>query len=249
MKKKVICVLFAAALLVSFAGCGNRKNDGTESSSEQTASVTTSAQTEDLLKIPDISGLKEDEGTLVLAGKGLIPKREYVYNDNVERGMIIGTEPEIGSRVSGDAAVTVLISMGPETFELNNAVGYIMNVSGVEPFSWGDNGETQTKSFNMFVFRNELWVTISLGMKSNKKLEFFREFGYASVNEDYSDAVISDIIYGSKEIDNSGADTAFIVKVPLSELENDRPKNIYIKLDFSVGGEPETLEAGFNLSW
>ena len=35
----------------------------------------------------------------------------------------------------------------------------------------------------------------------------------------------------------------------LSELENDRPKSIYIKLDFSVGGNPETLKAGFDLSW
>ena len=63
------------------------------------------------------------------------------------------------------------------------------------------------------------------------------------------DSVIADIEYSSKTIDNTGNDTTFTVKVPLSELENDRPKSIYIKLDFSVGGNPETLKAGFDLSW
>ena len=53
--------------------------------------------------------------------------------------MIIGTEPAIGSSIDGDAPVTVFVSMGPEIFDLKNAVGYIMNVAGVDPFSWGDN--------------------------------------------------------------------------------------------------------------
>lgn len=248
MKKKIIAALLAAIIAVSFASCGIVRITPTETSGTVHNSDTSLTKS-DMIKIPDISGLKEDEGALILSGKGLIPKRKYRYHDSVERGKIIGTEPAIGSGVDGDAPVTILVSMGPEIFDLKNAVGYIMNVAGVDPFSWGDNGDKRTKSFDMIVIKNELCIIITLGMKSAEELEFFRTFGYASVNEDYSDSVIADIEYSSKTIDNTGNDTTFTVKVPLSELENDRPKSIYIKLDFSVGGNPETLEAGFDLSW
>lgn len=248
MKKKIITALLAAIIAVSFASCGIVRGTPAETSGA-VKSKDTSSRKSDLIKIPDISELKEDEGALILSGKGLIPKREYKYHDSVERGMIIGTEPAIGSRIDGDAPVTLFVSMGPEIFDLKNAVGYIMNVAGVDPFSWGDNGDKRTKSFDMIVIKNELCIIITLGMKSAEELEFFRTFGYASVNEDYSDSVIADIEYSSKTIDNTGNDTTFTVKVPLSELENDRPKSIYIKLDFSVGGNPETLKAGFDLSW
>ena len=248
MKKKIITALLAAIIAVSFASCGIVRGTPAETSGA-VKSNDTSSRKSDLIKIPDISGLKEDEGALILSGKGLIPKREYKYHDSVERGMIIGTEPAIGSSIDGDAPVTLFVSMGPEIFDLKNAVGYIMNVAGVDPFSWGDNGDKRTKSFDMIVIKNELCIIITLGMKSTEELEFFRTFGYASVNEDYSDSVIADIEYSSKTIDNTGNDTTFTVKVPLSELENDRPKSIYIKLDFSVGGNPETLKAGFDLSW
>ena len=160
MKKKITTALLAAIIAVSFASCGIVRGTPAETSGA-VKSKDTSSRKSDLIKIPDISGLKEDEGALILSGKGLIPKREYKYHDSVERGMIIGTEPAIGSSIDGDAPVTVFVSMGPEIFDLKNAVGYIM-----------------------IVIKNELCIIITLGMKSAEELEFFRTFGYASVNED-----------------------------------------------------------------
>lgn len=246
MKKKLICLIIVVIALGNFVSCGVLRGNENESSETVQKQDTTPLA---LQKIPDISGLNEDEGAMILAGKGLIPKREYVYHDTVERGKIIGTEPAIGSGVEQDASVKILISMGQEIFSPGNAVGYIMNIPGVDSFSWGDNGERQTKSFDMMVCRDELLIIITLGMKSAEKLEFFRTYGYASVSEDYSETVISDVAYDSKEIDNTGNDTTFIVKVPLSELETDRPKSVYIKVEFSVGGVTETLKAGFDISW
>ena len=76
MKKKIITALLAAIIAVSFASCGIVRGTPAETS-VAVKSKDTSSRKSDLIKIPDISGLKEDEGALILSGKGLIPKREY----------------------------------------------------------------------------------------------------------------------------------------------------------------------------
>lgn len=84
--KKVVALLLVVCLLCCVVGC--RKG----------------------ITIPDVSKTDESTCKTLLAGKELIPKVEYQYDDKVEKGLVIDTMPTIGSKVYEDDIVTIIVS-------------------------------------------------------------------------------------------------------------------------------------------
>jgi hypothetical protein len=202
------------------------------------------------IKIPDIEKLDVDTAKTLLAGKGLIPKVEYEYHNDYDYDMVIRTNPAIGSEVEEDTPVTLYVCKGPSYYELPDAVGYMTSVENIDAFSWGDDGKPRTKGFyTPYVKEGYLYIPMYLMCTSKYSIEFYGDFGTASINDSFDKTVPIKVIYDSKTVNNKGEKTEFEVKIPLSDLGVQKPTNIYIEFDFFVNNTREDFEAGFDLTW
>ncbi|WP_423801669.1 Stk1 family PASTA domain-containing Ser/Thr kinase [Neobacillus sp. SAB-20_R2A] len=76
------------------------------------------------VKIPDVSGMKEDDAISKLRQQGLtIDKRIKLTDDEIEKGSVIKTNPEAATVVKEKSKVTLYISTGKEKYELSDYVG------------------------------------------------------------------------------------------------------------------------------
>ncbi len=203
------------------------------------------------ITIPDVEKLDVDTAKTLLAGKGLIPKVEYEYSNDYDYDLVIRTEPSIGSKVSEDTPVTLYVCKGPSYYTLPDSVGRMWDVEGIEPFKWSANYDgTETKGFySLYVEEGYLHIPMYLKCVSKYNLEFYDDFGTASINDTFDKTVPIKIIYDSKTVDNKGGKTSFTAKIPLSDLGVQKPTNINLRFDFLVDRERETFQAGFDLTW
>lgn len=202
------------------------------------------------IKIPDIEKLDVSTAKTLLAGKGLIPKVEYEFHNNYDYDLVIRTMPTIGSEVEEDTPVTIYVCKGPKYYELPDAVGYMQDVNNIDAFSWGDDGKPRTKGFySPYVKEGYLYIPMYLKCTSKYSIEFYDDFGTASINDSFDKTVPIKVIYDNKKVNNKGGLTEFEVKIPLSDLGVQKPTNIYIEFDFYVNSKREDFEAGFDLTW
>ncbi len=202
--------------------------------------------------IPDIEKLDVDTAKTLLANKGLIPKVEYEFNNYYDAGLVIRTVPEIGSNVEKDTPVTIYICKGPSYYELPSSLAAIYDIDGIEEFvswtdaedGWGTKGHTK-----VWVENGYLYITMYIGCISKYDIEFYGDFGDASINDTFDKTVPIDVIYDSKKIDNTGKRTYFDFKIPLSDLGVQKPTNINIRYYLRVNGERKTGYAYFDLTW
>lgn len=198
------------------------------------------------IKIPDVVSLDESTAKTLLAQKGLIPKVEYMWHNDIAEGNVVKTYPVILSEVEEDSIVTIYISKGPRFYYLDSAVGRMWNVTGIEAFDW----EEGTKGFyTPYVEEGYLCIEMYLCCVSDYSLKFYGDFGTASINDTFDKTVPIDVIYDSQYVNNSGGKTSFTVKIPLKDLGVQKPTNMYIEFDFVVDGDRETFKASFDLSW
>ena len=73
--------------------------------------------------IPDVSGQPADTAASTLESLGLRIARQEEFSDEVERGNVIRTVPGALSEIPKGSEVTLVVSKGPETFELPSVVG------------------------------------------------------------------------------------------------------------------------------
>lgn len=204
------------------------------------------------ITIPDVEKSDVDTAKTLLAGKGLIPKVEYEYSNDYDYDLVIRTEPAIGSKVSEDTPVTLYVCKGPSYYELPDNVGWMGNINGIDDFIWDKEDPKGLGTKNFYRMRLEegyLYIPMKLNCKSQYNIEFYGDFGTASINDTFDKTVPIKVIYDSKNVDNRGGDTNFEVKIPLSDLGVQKPTNIYIDFDFLVNGNRETFQAWFNLTW
>lgn len=75
--------------------------------------------------IPDVSAKDVVEASNILtdAGFKVLEEVKEVPSDEIEIGYVVKTSPEIGRKVKEGATITLYVSSGPETFELDNYIG------------------------------------------------------------------------------------------------------------------------------
>lgn len=75
--------------------------------------------------IPDVSAKDVVEASNILtdAGFRVLEETKEVFSDEIEIGYVVKTSPEIGRKVKEGATITLYVSSGPETFELENYIG------------------------------------------------------------------------------------------------------------------------------
>ena len=232
--KSVLCCLLAMLICCgTLCSCANQ-------------SLTSS------IVIPDVERLDMETAKTLLAGKGLIPKVEYEYNNDYDYEMVIRTDPAIGTEVSPDTPVKLYICKGPSYYSINDAVGWLGNVEGIEDFVWAKqapDGKGTKYFYNLYAQEGFLYITVELHCKSKYDIEFYGDFGTASISDTFDKTVPIKLIYDSQQVNNTGEATIFELKIPLTDLGVQKPTNIYVDFDFLVNHERQTFKAGFDLTW
>ena len=255
MKRFAKTVITSLLLLSLCCGvmCSCSESTQTVSEFSQTAKEDSSAEpTKNTIKIPDIEKLDITTAKTLLAGKGLIPKVEYEYNNDYDYDLVIRTEPAIGSEVEEDTPITLYVCKGPSFYEIEDAVGWIKNINNIDDFVWNKEAPDGigTKWFyNLYAKEGYLYITVGLRCTSKYDIEFYGDFGTASISDTFDKTVPIKLIYDSAIVNNKGEATEFELKIPLTDLGVQKPTNIYVNFDFLVNDERETFNAGFNLTW
>ena len=69
----------------------------------------------EMVPVPTVAGQTEDEARSILSDVGLDPTFETVQSQEVDKGLVIDTDPGEGDEVAVGSAVTVNVSAGPES--------------------------------------------------------------------------------------------------------------------------------------
>ena len=77
------------------------------------------------LIVPDVSTKKATEAANYLTDYGFVVAEEFKYvpSDNIEEGYVVKTNPEVGRKLKKDSKITIYLSSGPESFEMDNYIG------------------------------------------------------------------------------------------------------------------------------
>ena len=65
-------------------------------------------------QVPDVVEVSEDEAVAALEDAGLAHTRDEAFDDEVEAGAVVSTDPGPGERVRKDGTVTYVVSKGPD---------------------------------------------------------------------------------------------------------------------------------------
>ncbi|MEU5538502.1 Stk1 family PASTA domain-containing Ser/Thr kinase [Streptomyces sp. NPDC020362] len=75
-------------------------------------------------KVPQVLARTEDQAKARLKAAGLDVKRVRLeYNDTIERGTVISTDPAAGARIRSNDSVTLVVSRGPEIVKVPDLAG------------------------------------------------------------------------------------------------------------------------------
>lgn len=77
----------------------------------------------DMVMVPDVAGFEAAAATRAISDAGLTPTERTQASDDVQPGVVIGTEPEAGTEVAAQSTVTILVSSGPAEVTVPGVVG------------------------------------------------------------------------------------------------------------------------------
>ena len=75
--------------------------------------ITVSAGAEEL-EVSDVKGMDEDEAFEILEKQGFKPTRSYKFDDDMEKGKVISTDPAGGSKLKAGETIIMYVSQGKE---------------------------------------------------------------------------------------------------------------------------------------
>ncbi len=222
--RKLMLLLVLACLLV-LSGCGESRGASRINLLEKTQSVSTEGAPSATLTVPDVFETDELTAKNVLSANALIPVIKYEYNDTVAKGNVIRTEPEIGSAVEKNGKVIVYVSNGPTYIEAKSSYIEWENLSFYED-SWEfyapfiENGVLYIYCHNVVFGCDMEWMD-SYGEG--------RIGGLVAVTDGFEKTIPLSAKY-QKQSWREGEAQSFVLEIPLSDLETERPTDIYIVL-------------------
>src|SRR5699024_10193544 len=75
------------------------------------------------VEIPDVTGLDYDEARETLENLNLDTERQLIYSDEVDKGLIVKTEPQVNQSIKEDTTVSLFESDGLEPIKFKAYVG------------------------------------------------------------------------------------------------------------------------------
>ena len=196
-----------------------------------------------LVAVPNLVGCDEATAKTLLAGKGLVPRIENGYSNEVNVGNVIKTYPEFGSALKKDSAVMVYICKGPS-----------LKYSKDAQAQWNTNQCNVEAFYDAFVREGTLTIEIEIstdyivGWKGSGS----SGFGTATLKD-------SDNLFG-KEVNltidtnkmkwNSGENIYFSIVIPLEDVSITLPTSVEADLiGIDSEGSQKTISLNFTITW
>ena len=113
-----------AAGIFHFGGSGNQDNNEAQTEAEAEDTETETEQAEELIPVPSIVGMTEQEAQTVLTNMGLgIKYNGEEASDTVPEGCVVRQDPESGTKVAPNTTVYYYRSSGATSVPIPNVVG------------------------------------------------------------------------------------------------------------------------------
>lgn len=110
---------FEAGEIISQNPAANEKVD---KNTEVRVVVSTGKEVQNV-KVPNVVGKGEDEAQEMIEDAGLIVNVESAYDDSVESGKVISSNPSAGVELKEGSSVTIVVSKGAEKVSIPNVIG------------------------------------------------------------------------------------------------------------------------------
>ena len=218
---RIVGLVLVAALTLSSSACGQSK-----------------------IKVPDLAGSDLDSAKILLTNLGLVPVVTEEYSDEVEVDFVIGTEPAAGEGVDPSSKVTVVLSNGPS---LVTAADSTMS------WTYVSYGEDEWNFESPYIEEGKLHVKFSdVKLKAAVKWKDDQQngygFGLASITDTFDKTVPLTINWG-RQYSSFGQSQDLEVVIPLTDLDIQKPTNLYMKLFAYIDGSDEEVKLDLSVTW
>lgn len=195
-------------------------------------------------KVPDLAGSDLDSAKVLLTNLGLVPIVTEEYSDDVAEDSVIGTEPNAGIEVEQSAQVTILISKGPKlVYSADSQLSWTYVSYGEDDWNFEspyiDEGMLHVKFTKVNLQAVVKW-------KDDQKNGY--GFGLASITDTFNKTVPLRLNW-ERQYSSFGQSQAFEVVVPVTDLEVQRPTNLYMKLYAYVDGSDDEVKLDLSITW
>ena len=219
--RSLLSTIVIATLAISLTACGTSK-----------------------IKVPDLSGSDLDSAKVLLTNLGLVPIVTEEYSDDVEAESVIGTEPVAGSEAEPSAQVKILISKGPKiVYSADSQLSWTFVSYGEDDWNFEspyiDEGMLHVKFTKVKLQAVVKW-------KDDQKNGY--GFGLASISDTFNKTVPLKLNW-ERQYSNFGQSQAFEVVVPITDLDVQRPTNLYMKLYAYIDGSDEEVKLDLSITW
>lgn len=134
----IIVLILAIIIIKGFISANDFDiNTGTTDSTDETADAKS-------VVMPNLIGYTEDEAAEKLTELSLGIKYEYGYSSDVDKGLVCKQSEVVGNTVPKNTTITVTISQGPESIDIDDLSGKSMD-SAISAL--GENGLKYTVSY------------------------------------------------------------------------------------------------------
>ncbi|BDF05677.1 Stk1 family PASTA domain-containing Ser/Thr kinase [[Clostridium] hylemonae] len=122
----------------------------------------------DEITVPDVSGMSEADAQKALEDEGLkVGSSEFVYDDNVAEGDVIGTTPSANAKVTKDTEIIMKVSKGSEKKTVPDIRGMSESAARTALSDAGLNVGTVTYDYNDSVEKGNV---VSQSLNGGKKV-------------------------------------------------------------------------------
>lgn len=198
------------------------------------------------VSIPDLVNVDEASAKTSLANKDLLPVVEYEYSNSIPKGNVVRTSPSIGTEVEKDTKITIYVSLGPKDIYAKDGTFEWQHIDPQNPDQW-EATEAMISEECLYASFETTFGTSFVFKRSG--------FGNASLSDTFDKYVPLTILDVNKNAlpENkevvAGEPFKFVIKVPLSQLDSEKPTHIVCKLRCLVDGEETDIYVSLNLSW
>ena len=198
------------------------------------------------ITIPNVVNVDLDTAKTLLAGKGLIPKAEYEFDDITEYGLVTRTVPEIGSTVEEDSVITIYISKGPSFISAKNSTIEWYHISAAD-------GEDEWHFESPYIENGVMYIKCS-DIKFGVAMQWADDnndghgFGNASINDTFNKTVPVTVRYSKKSFARKETQE-ITIEIPMADLDIQKPTDMYLKLATNVNGKFTNISVNFSMTW
>ncbi len=116
----IICVIIIVLAMKVFGGFGDSED---QKSPIQSSEESTSGETQDYVKMPDVKGVNVEDAKKSLEAVGLVADITYEESDSIDEGVVMECGVEPGTEVRAGSTVTLKVSAGTQGVEVPEVSG------------------------------------------------------------------------------------------------------------------------------